>query len=212
MREKAPLHHRVYFELKSRLVEGAFSAGEHLDLRLLAETLKVSTTPVRAALQYLAAERLLENGNGEGFVVPLTREGELHDLYDWMEMLLVDAVRRVQVHPPPDALFLNVPPDQHDVVHGTRRLFQAIADTAGQREISLAVSNANDRLHRIRVAKGAMIEQSDVEFANLVSLWGEREFKRLAHDLTAYHERRKGLVRYIVQQANGASGNASPVT
>ena len=55
----APAHERVYRDLRSRILHGAFAPGQAVTLRGLAEALGVSMTPAREAVRRLIAERAL---------------------------------------------------------------------------------------------------------------------------------------------------------
>jgi DNA-binding GntR family transcriptional regulator len=66
---------RVYEELRRAIARGRFSPGQSLTVRGLASALGVSTTPVREALQMLAAEGALTAEPNRFFRVPeLMRE------------------------------------------------------------------------------------------------------------------------------------------
>ena len=58
--KREPLHERVYEELRTRLLEGAFEPGQKLPIRVLAKALSTSEVPVREALRRLTSERGLE--------------------------------------------------------------------------------------------------------------------------------------------------------
>ena len=69
--EFAPLHERVYDELRSALMSGKFTPGQKLTSRKLAAALGTSDMPVRAAISRLTAERgLIQLANGT-FIVPM---------------------------------------------------------------------------------------------------------------------------------------------
>ena len=54
------LHEATFEKLRSLLVEGKIPPGSKLNERELAESLKVSRTPIREAIRRLAAEGLVE--------------------------------------------------------------------------------------------------------------------------------------------------------
>ena len=69
--EFAPLHERVYDELRRALISGKFTPGQKLTSRKLAAALGTSDMPVRAAISRLTAERgLIQLANGT-FIVPM---------------------------------------------------------------------------------------------------------------------------------------------
>ena len=73
--EFAPLHERVYGELRRALISGKFTPGQKLTSRKLAAALGTSDMPVRAAISRLTAERgLIQLSNGTFIVPMLSRE------------------------------------------------------------------------------------------------------------------------------------------
>lgn len=69
--------------LRQQILSGTFSGGQRLYEVALAEQLKVSRTPVRAALSKLAEEGLLERLSSGGFRV---RRFDLQDVVDTIEL------------------------------------------------------------------------------------------------------------------------------
>ena len=63
----------AYQAIYSRIISLQYAPGQHLEEAALVDTLNIGRTPVREALQRLAADLLLESQPGKGFVVrPLT--------------------------------------------------------------------------------------------------------------------------------------------
>lgn len=69
--DRETLNDRAYASLRQSLISGNFSPGEVLVIRKLAESLGISTTPIREALQRLVAERILEVKHNRSIAVPL---------------------------------------------------------------------------------------------------------------------------------------------
>jgi GntR family transcriptional regulator, vanillate catabolism transcriptional regulator len=69
--------------LRQALLDGKFQVGSRLNEVRLSETLNVSRTPVRAALQTLAGEGLLRHTPNKGFTV---REFPISEIIDAYEM------------------------------------------------------------------------------------------------------------------------------
>lgn len=83
-----PLHAEVVDRLRDMIVEGEIAAGERLHENNLAQTLRVSRTPLREALKLLANEGLVELLPGRGArVVRQTQEGvmELFEVISGLE-------------------------------------------------------------------------------------------------------------------------------
>jgi DNA-binding GntR family transcriptional regulator len=63
----------AYQAIYSRIISLQYAPGQYLEEAALVDTLNIGRTPVREALQRLAADLLLESQPGKGFVVrPLT--------------------------------------------------------------------------------------------------------------------------------------------
>lgn len=80
---KDTLWDKAYFSLKSALLAGKFVPGERIILRRVAQDLGISLTPVRDAINRLAAENVLERGGvgqGGGASVPLLNADEFDQL------------------------------------------------------------------------------------------------------------------------------------
>lgn len=80
---KDTLWDKAYFSLKSALLAGKFAPGERIILRKVAQDLGISLTPVRDAINRLAAENVLERGGvgqGGGASVPLLNAHEFDQL------------------------------------------------------------------------------------------------------------------------------------
>lgn len=68
--------------LREQILSGDIAAGARLNEVRLSETLAVSRTPVRAALQVLAGEGLLDYAPNRGYVVRTFPLSEIVDAYD----------------------------------------------------------------------------------------------------------------------------------
>ena len=80
---KDTLWDKAYLSLKSALLAGKFAPGERIILRKVAQDLGISLTPVRDAINRLAAENVLERGGvgqGGGAAVPLLTSNEFDQL------------------------------------------------------------------------------------------------------------------------------------
>jgi DNA-binding GntR family transcriptional regulator len=80
---KDTLWDKAYLSLRSALLAGKFAPGERIILRKVAQDLGISLTPVRDAINRLAAENVLERGGvgqGGGASVPLFTSSEFDQL------------------------------------------------------------------------------------------------------------------------------------
>lgn len=78
---------RVFDALKQDLIRGRFAAGEKLAIGSLKTRYQVGLSPLREALNRLAAYGLLEQVNQRGFRVPPLRLDELDDIADLRSQL-----------------------------------------------------------------------------------------------------------------------------
>jgi len=78
--DKAPLHERLYAELRTAIMCGHFAPGEAITIRALAHEFGTSAMPVRDALTRLVAERAVEMPSARAFRIPLLSRREFLDL------------------------------------------------------------------------------------------------------------------------------------
>ena len=76
------LAQRAHLELRAAIKRGAFRPGEALTIRSLATIFGVSPTPVREALQQLAAEGAVEGIPNRSFRIPLMTRERFLDIRD----------------------------------------------------------------------------------------------------------------------------------
>ncbi|WP_430468775.1 GntR family transcriptional regulator [Vreelandella titanicae] len=92
--EGATASSRIFEVLREDLLNGRFEAGERLSISLLKETYQVGLSPLREALNRLAAYGLLRHENQRGFrILELTRE-ELDDITEMRRQVEGIAVER----------------------------------------------------------------------------------------------------------------------
>ncbi|MEQ8923391.1 MULTISPECIES: GntR family transcriptional regulator [Roseobacteraceae] len=74
------IQHRIYVELRTALMTGAFVPGRPMPIQELADSFGTSTMPVREALRRLVAEQALQIQRNRTVLVPLLTEERLQDL------------------------------------------------------------------------------------------------------------------------------------
>lgn len=196
MNAAGPTAERIYEALKSRLLHGAFRPGTRLDPAILADRLDSSVTPVRASLNVLVGEGLVETGTGEGFHVPLLDEPALKDRYAWNAEILGIALRKGS----PAAPHAPVVGDNQGSAGQTAVLFQTIARWSPNLEHVRAVSRMNDRLHAVRVAEAAILVDVERELDDIAHAAHRRDTSQLRPMLTRYHRRRTRVAAAILRQ------------
>lgn len=85
----------AYAEIKERILSGEFEAGRFLSERQLALRLKMSQTPVRAALEKLQMEGLVAISPQQGVVVCELSIHDIADQFEYREAIEVFVVRRI---------------------------------------------------------------------------------------------------------------------
>ncbi len=88
----------VYHSLRNAIWEGRFAQGQRIREEDIAQTLGVSRTPVREALQRLQQRGLLVVRSGRGFAVAQLSNKQIFDLYATREILEGSAARFAAQH------------------------------------------------------------------------------------------------------------------
>lgn len=91
---RATLTEQIADELRKDIIAGAFAPGQRLTTAELTVRYQVSATPLREALQHLAAQGMVDIDPRLGTSVPPISRAHLHDTYAVREMLEVAAVTR----------------------------------------------------------------------------------------------------------------------
>jgi len=86
---------QVYQTIRQALLKGSLALGGRLSEREIAESLRVSRTPVREALRQLERDGLVINEPQRGTFVRTFTEREASEVYDLRALLECYAVRRV---------------------------------------------------------------------------------------------------------------------
>ena len=93
---------RAYLHIQQQVASGRLPAGSAISELQLAKELGSSRTPIREAMNQLAAEGMLEQASGGGMLVTqITREGitELYELREALEAYAVSRVAKVPMQP-----------------------------------------------------------------------------------------------------------------
>lgn len=154
------LKQRAYLELKARIQDGTFSAGEFLSERQLAARLGMSKTPVKAALERLEAEGLISVSPQQGIVV---REFTVHEVADQFEIrealesFVVQAIAgrlrpgqitRLQTNLQ-DCLTAALARDVPRSVELDAEFHLLFCEFLGNQEILRVMSQLRDKIHRV---------------------------------------------------------------
>ena len=93
----------AYEKIRGAILDGEVSPGERLSVVAVAQTLKMSRSPVRAAMERIASEGLLED-LGNGLVVADLAPDALFDAMEVRELLEGRATELAAARFPPGAL------------------------------------------------------------------------------------------------------------
>lgn len=203
---------RVYASIKESIITYEYPPGERLNIEVLAESLRVSTTPVRECLNRLVAEDLIILVPRMGFFMKSLIESSFRDLYELNRVLLDWSVASIerQVEGNPDIgcremvpLFEKLrhaaPVSHHFVVKAYSKLFAHLANQSGNGEIYLRVRNLNDRLFYIRIGECEI--QSDIlaVVLDLFRLYCDGHYADLRQALAIFHDVRLELLPLIIR-------------
>lgn len=86
---------RAYDELRARILDGRLAPGTKIVVRVLAEDLGLSPTPIKNALAALEREGFLETVAYRGYSVPHTDPDVVSDAFEVLSALDMLAVRRI---------------------------------------------------------------------------------------------------------------------
>jgi DNA-binding GntR family transcriptional regulator len=86
---------KAYLHIQRLISNGTLAAGGGISELLLAKELGSSRTPIREAMNQLAAEGLLEQNQSRGMVVAQLRREDIVELYELREALEVYAVGKI---------------------------------------------------------------------------------------------------------------------
>jgi DNA-binding GntR family transcriptional regulator len=89
------IRERAYLHIQKLLLSGKLEAGSSVSEQMLAKDLGSSRTPVREAMNQLAAEGLLEQSPSGGMIVAQLGREDIIELYELREALEVYAVGKI---------------------------------------------------------------------------------------------------------------------
>lgn len=92
---RSSLKQRAYVELKQRILSGALSPGTLLSERQLAQSLKMSKTPVHAAMERLEGDGLVTVTAQQGIIVRAISPQDIADHFEIREALETFVVLRL---------------------------------------------------------------------------------------------------------------------
>lgn len=178
-------------ELRRRLREGVLEPGARVTAKEVAESLKLSPTPVREALSRLAGEGLLEEHRGDGFFVPELSAADVAVLYRMSEQLLLisQAATRAQHR---DGR-LAEPVAGEDPIRTVERLFLAWVSESNSRVTIEAYRTVSIRLAPVRRREPQLVGDLGPEAEALLGLSDPSCRRQRPAAIQALHKRRVAL-------------------
>jgi DNA-binding GntR family transcriptional regulator len=89
------IRERAYLHIQRQIANGKLAAGSGISELSLAKELGSSRSPIREAMNQLAAEGLLEQNSGGGMLVAQLKRDDIVELYDLREALEVYSVGKI---------------------------------------------------------------------------------------------------------------------
>jgi DNA-binding GntR family transcriptional regulator len=204
---------RVYHAVKARVIACEFVPGRRIFLEPVAESLGVSTTPVREALNRLAAEDLVIKAPRKGFIARRLTRQQLIGHYDITRLLLTHELTRLDARKrralpefEPIATVLHklrrhAITDFHALAAYTGDVFTGIASLGDNADIVDAIGRANDRLHYVRMLECQLLPQVQSDLVRLCELLLARRCRDLSKAIHDYHDTRIALLPELLELA-----------
>lgn len=197
---------RVYQAVKASVIACEFAQGKRIYLEPIARQLGVSTTPVREALNRLAAEGLVVKAERKGFIARTLSEVKLKGYYSITRILLTHELEilkpevssNLPEHQPIagalNKLTQHRPSDAKKLVARTNEIFTHIAALNENPGVINLIDAANDHLYYIRTLECQHIEDVQSELTRLCELFLAGHRKMLIAAIDTYHDRRLALL------------------
>lgn len=199
--EKLSRTTRIYEAIKAEVMSGAFPPGRPIHAATLSRKLACSINPVREALCRLAAERLVQAHDHEGFYAPRISESSLRDLYDWQIALLRMALEQQAKPHQRWAAKVDLDPTPPLLVK-IERLFAHLADKTHGHELQWAIHNSIDRLHVVKLVKEDVADGWEAPCHEVLKCWRRGDPQSFTDALIHYHRHRLALVPDLVEMLN----------
>jgi DNA-binding GntR family transcriptional regulator len=202
---------RVYRAIKARLVAFEFPQGRRIYLEPLAESLGVSTTPVREAMNRLAERELVIKAENKGFFAMTLTEARLRGNYDLTRQLLIlglknltPAAERAMASYVPAADLVNklnrrVIADVGTLARYTGDVFSAIAAITENSAVQQTIDLANDHLYFIRMLECRHIQDTQSELKRFCELLLSGEGDQLVAAIDEYHKERLAQIPHLLR-------------
>jgi hypothetical protein len=193
--DQAEPFHLALIGLRDRLRDGGFAPGQRIAATEVAETLRLSATPVREALSRLAGEGLLEDRRGQGFFLRALSGLEIADLFrmSLSELLIAQDSHRARTAARGSS-GSDAPEDPgSDPILLVERLFADWIAEAGSRTLSVTFRTLRIQLGPVRRAESAVITDLQAEADELQALARAEDAGARTAAIRRFHLRRVAL-------------------
>jgi len=202
----------IYARLKAMTVGFDIRPGDRLNEVALARDLGVSRTPLREALNRLAAEHLIDFKPGAGFFCRALEPQAIYDLYELREVLETAAVRLACTRASDaalialrdDVLKTGLDVTGQTIAQATERdeaFHTGIAKLTGNAALVADLMQINDRIRFIRwVNMAARVRASKAEHKAIAEALALRDADRAEDILSAHITRRMDQVVDAVRE------------
>ena len=198
---------RTYQSLKRDIVTGVHRPGVLLNLQRLADEFGTSVSPVRDALHRLVGDRLLELHPGGGFRCPIPTVEQLHDLYQWHDLLIRQALRSPLTGDQKSRIAALGISDgtPETLAQLASDLFRLLGSAARSVEFSHAIDSASDRLSIARMHEPDVMRHVVREIESILLVAVNGSLATIRHAVWEYHRRRLRRVPRIASAISLAS-------
>jgi len=200
---------RALFQLRERLREGGFPPGTRIAATEVAESLKLSATPVREALSRLAGEGLLEDRRGQGFFLRPLSGVDIADLYrlGLSHLTIAHETERERVPRQLVGSAEGALGQSGNAVRDTERLFMEWVVKAGSRALTASYRTVQTQLGPVRRFENEVIaDLAEEALALIESATVGRTENRLGL-IEKFHARRITLADRLAIIAYGEPGD-----
>lgn len=213
-----PAGDRVYQAIKARLIAYDFPQGKRIYLEPIAESLGVSTTPVREAMNRLAERDLVIKAENKGFYAITLSEERLRGNYEVTRLLLLlgleDLERsessRLSGHVPTSELAnrldRRVITDAGSLARYTGCVFGSIALLIDNSTVQHHIELASDHLYFVRTLECHHIASTQEELKCFCKLLLSGKKAELRSAIQQYHDRRLALLGTLLRQQGREAG------
>lgn len=196
---------RAYQAIRESLSDYELPPGKHIPVRIIAESLGVSVTPVRAACHRLAGEGWAIPDNKTGYFAWRPEENVIAGLYDYNRAILTAALDHADLASPggdgEQAAIrkLREKLTRRELTNAslaacTGALFFAIVALTGNQKFMKRVRGANERLYYLRIQECRHFDDTASELVTHCDLVLAGRQDDLQQAIIAYHDRRRDLV------------------